>query len=148
MNTTTEAHKKALNSLISIGKEQGYLTYSEINNLLPDDLLTVEKVEPIVTILEEIIETDIKINIDALLRSVKTKYAENKETREAINNLNESKLIKLTLEKRNSAAHADHSGLKKDFTEEDVKIMAKDLEIILFYLSNIHETIMAIEVNK
>ena len=88
------------------------------------------------------------INIDALLRSVKTKYAENKETREAINNLNESKLIKLTLEKRNSAAHADHSGLKKDFTEEDVKIMAKDLEIILFYLSNIHETIMAIEVNK
>jgi len=97
---------------------------------------------------DEIIETDIKINIDALLRSVKTKYAENKETREAINILNESKLIKLTLEKRNSAAHADHSGLKKDFTEEDVKIMAKDLEIILFYLSNIHETIMAIEVEK
>ena len=54
MKTTTEAHKKALNSLISIGKEQGYLTYSEINDLLPDDLLTPEQVEPIVTILEEL----------------------------------------------------------------------------------------------
>jgi len=54
MKTTTEAHKQALNSLITIGKEQGYLTYSEINDLLPDDLLTPEQVEPIVTILEEL----------------------------------------------------------------------------------------------
>ena len=54
MKTTTEAHKKALNSLITIGKEQGYLTYSEINDLLPQDLLTPEQVEPIVTILEEL----------------------------------------------------------------------------------------------
>jgi len=54
MKTTTEVHKKALNSLITIGKEQGYLTYSEINDLLPEDLLTPEQVEPIVTILEEL----------------------------------------------------------------------------------------------
>ena len=54
MKTTTEAHKIALNSLIVIGKEQGYLTYSEINDLLPEDLLTPEQVEPIVTILEEL----------------------------------------------------------------------------------------------
>ena len=54
MNTTTEAHKLALNSLITIGKEQGYLTYSEINDLLPEDLLTPEQIEPIVTILEEL----------------------------------------------------------------------------------------------
>ena len=54
MKSTTEAHKQALNSLITIGKEQGYLTYSEINDLLPEDLLTPEQVEPIVTILEEL----------------------------------------------------------------------------------------------
>jgi RNA polymerase primary sigma factor len=54
MKTTTEAHKQALNSLITIGKEQGYLTYSEINDLLPEDLLTPEQIEPIVTILEEL----------------------------------------------------------------------------------------------
>jgi len=54
MKTTTEVHKQALSSLITIGKEQGYLTYSEINDLLPEDLLTPEQVEPIVTILEEL----------------------------------------------------------------------------------------------
>ena len=54
MKATTELHKQALNSLITIGKEQGYLTYSEINDLLPEDLLTPEQVEPIVTILEEL----------------------------------------------------------------------------------------------
>ena len=54
MKTTTEAHKLALNSLITIGKEQGYLTFSEINDLLPEDLLTPEQIEPIVTILEEL----------------------------------------------------------------------------------------------
>jgi len=54
MKTNTEAHKNALNSLITIGKEQGYLTFSEINDLLPEDLLTPEQVEPIVTILEEL----------------------------------------------------------------------------------------------
>ena len=54
MKSTTEVHKQALNSLITIGKEQGYLTYSEINDLLPEDLLTPEQVEPIVTILEEL----------------------------------------------------------------------------------------------
>ena len=54
MKTTTEAHKIALNSLITIGKEQGYLTFSEINDLLPEDLLTPEQIEPIVTILEEL----------------------------------------------------------------------------------------------
>ena len=54
MKTTTEANKIALNSLITIGKEQGYLTYSEINDLLPEDLLTPEQVEPIVTIMEEL----------------------------------------------------------------------------------------------
>jgi len=54
MKTTTKTHKEALNSLITIGKEQGYLTYSEINDLLPEDLLTPEQVEPIVTILEEL----------------------------------------------------------------------------------------------
>ena len=54
MNTPTDLHKQALNSLVTIGKEQGYLTYSEINDLLPEDLLTPEQVEPIVTILEEL----------------------------------------------------------------------------------------------
>ncbi len=54
MKTTTKEHKQALQDLIMKGKERGYLTYSEINDMLPEDLLTPEQVEPIVTILEEL----------------------------------------------------------------------------------------------
>ncbi|MBE8189598.1 MAG: RNA polymerase sigma factor RpoD [Candidatus Thioglobus sp.] len=54
MKTTTKAHKQALQELIMIGKEKGYLTYSELNDLLPKDLLTQDQIEPIVTILEEL----------------------------------------------------------------------------------------------
>ncbi len=41
MKTTTKAHKQALQKLIMVGKEKGYLTYSEINDILPEDLLTI-----------------------------------------------------------------------------------------------------------
>jgi RNA polymerase primary sigma factor len=54
MKTTTKAHKQALQQLIMAGKEQGYLTFSDINDLLPQDLLTQEQIEPIVSILEEL----------------------------------------------------------------------------------------------
>ncbi|MGE4595112.1 MAG: RNA polymerase sigma factor RpoD [Gammaproteobacteria bacterium] len=54
MKTTTKEHKQALQDLIMKGKERGYLTYSEINDMLPEDLLTPEQVEPIVSILEEL----------------------------------------------------------------------------------------------
>ncbi|MDP6727376.1 MAG: RNA polymerase sigma factor RpoD [Gammaproteobacteria bacterium] len=54
MKSSKKDHKEALQNLILIGKEQGYLTYSEINDILPQDLLTPEQVEPIVTILEEL----------------------------------------------------------------------------------------------
>ncbi len=54
MKTTTKAHKQTLEKLIMIGKDKGYLTYSELNDLLPKDLLTQEQIEPIVTILEEL----------------------------------------------------------------------------------------------
>ena len=54
MKSSKKDHKEALQNLILIGKEQGYLTYSEINDILPQDLLTSEQVEPTVTILEEL----------------------------------------------------------------------------------------------
>ncbi|SFV86745.1 RNA polymerase sigma factor RpoD [hydrothermal vent metagenome] len=54
MKSTTKAHKQALEQLIMLGKEKGYLTYAELNDLLPKDLLTQEQIEPIKTILEEL----------------------------------------------------------------------------------------------
>ena len=54
MKSTTAAHKQALQKIIMVGKEKGYLTYAELNDLLPEDLLTEEQIEPIVSILEEL----------------------------------------------------------------------------------------------
>jgi RNA polymerase primary sigma factor len=62
MKSSRKDHKEALQNLILIGKEQGYLTYSEINDILPQDILTPEQVEPIVTILEEL---DITVSDEA-----------------------------------------------------------------------------------
>ena len=37
--------KKALKDLISKGTKQGYLTYDEINEVLPEDALSAEQIE-------------------------------------------------------------------------------------------------------
>ncbi|RUA06023.1 MAG: RNA polymerase sigma factor RpoD [Gammaproteobacteria bacterium] len=54
MKSTTKAHKQALQNLITVGKDKGYLTYAELNDMLPEDLLTQDQIEPIVSILEEL----------------------------------------------------------------------------------------------
>jgi RNA polymerase primary sigma factor len=36
---------KAIKALVSKGKKQGYLTYDEINNMLPKDMLSVEQID-------------------------------------------------------------------------------------------------------
>jgi len=38
MKSTTKEHKQALQKLIMVGKDKGYLTYAELNDLLPKDL--------------------------------------------------------------------------------------------------------------
>ena len=91
---------------------------------------------------DEVYSTERPVNIRALLNSVQKEKIRQKETRKAIDNLNDSKLIDKTLDARNQAAHANHTGLKKDFNKEDVRLMAEDLKAILFHLSNINATII------
>jgi RNA polymerase primary sigma factor len=38
-----EARKTRLKNLIKLGKERGYLTYAEINDHLPDDVVDAER---------------------------------------------------------------------------------------------------------
>jgi RNA polymerase primary sigma factor len=42
-----------LKRLISIGKEKGYLTYEEVNDALPDDLVDSEKIDDMMMIFDE-----------------------------------------------------------------------------------------------
>ena len=40
-----EARKSRLKTLIKLGKERGFLTYAEINDHLPDDVVDAEQIE-------------------------------------------------------------------------------------------------------
>ncbi|MBS1191364.1 MAG: rpoD [Rhodocyclaceae bacterium] len=44
-----EARKTRLKNLIKLGKERGYLTYAEINDHLPDDVVDAEQIESVIT---------------------------------------------------------------------------------------------------
>jgi RNA polymerase primary sigma factor len=48
-----EARKTRLKQLIKLGKERGYLTYAEINDHLPDDVVDAESIEAIISTFSE-----------------------------------------------------------------------------------------------
>ena len=49
-----EARKKRLKNLIVLGKERSYLTYTEINDHLPDDILNAEQIEGIISMINDL----------------------------------------------------------------------------------------------
>jgi RNA polymerase primary sigma factor len=46
-----EARKRRLKNLIVLGKERGFLTYAEINDHLPDDVLDAEQIEGVISMI-------------------------------------------------------------------------------------------------
>ena len=48
-----EARKTRLKNLIVLGRERSYLTYAEINDHLPDDILDAEQIEGIISMINE-----------------------------------------------------------------------------------------------
>src|SRR5882762_11960276 len=48
-----EARRMRLKNLIVIGKERGYLTYAEVNDHLPDDMLDAEQIENIISMIND-----------------------------------------------------------------------------------------------
>ncbi len=49
----TEARRLRLKNLVMLGKERGYLTYAEINDHLPDDMLDAEAIENIIGMIND-----------------------------------------------------------------------------------------------
>ena len=49
-----EARRTRLKALIGLGKERGYLTYAEINDHLPDDVLDAEQIEGVISMIGDI----------------------------------------------------------------------------------------------
>ena len=44
---------EGLKALLEQGKEKGYLTYSQVNDYLPDDAVNPEKLDQLLLVLEE-----------------------------------------------------------------------------------------------
>ena len=51
--TETEQHQSRLKELIAKGKEQGFLTYSEVNDHLPDDISDSDQIEDIISMIND-----------------------------------------------------------------------------------------------
>ncbi len=49
----TEARRMRLKNLIVLGKERGYLTYAEVNDHLPDDMMDAEQIENIISMIND-----------------------------------------------------------------------------------------------
>ncbi|HET6756320.1 MAG TPA: RNA polymerase sigma factor RpoD [Burkholderiales bacterium] len=48
-----EARRMRLKNLIVLGKERGYLTYAEINDHLPDDMLDADQIENVISMIND-----------------------------------------------------------------------------------------------
>lgn len=53
MNMSREQQESQIKLLIAKGKEQGYLTYREVNDHLPDEIVDPEQVEGIITMIND-----------------------------------------------------------------------------------------------
>jgi len=47
------AHKEAVAKLLALGKKQGYLTYEQINNILPEQVTSPEQIEKVILLLAD-----------------------------------------------------------------------------------------------
>lgn len=63
-----KSYQDALNKLISLGKKQGYLTYEQINNAIPPEIMESDKIEEVITALSE---KNIEITTSAIQRDGK-----------------------------------------------------------------------------
>ena len=48
-----KSNMEDLRRLILMGKEKGYLTYDEVNSVLPDELVSSEKIDDMMMIFDE-----------------------------------------------------------------------------------------------
>jgi RNA polymerase primary sigma factor len=70
------AFKKEVNSLISEGKRKGYVTYEEMNRILPKDLISPDKIDSILMVMDDLgIEVLGEAEVESRARAKKDKKA-------------------------------------------------------------------------
>ncbi len=87
MNKEQTKDSKEIKQLISLGKEKGSLTYDEVNNLLPDDMVSSEEIDRVFSILgEENIEVVDSAPTASLESQVESEGQEETEQQEGLVN--------------------------------------------------------------
>lgn len=82
-------------------------------------------------------ETNVPVNIHAILSGAKKKFGRYENIREELDCLTKDGLVKKILSYRNDAAHADTSGLRREISKDELEEMIEVLGQILFRLVNI-----------
>ena len=85
VNMDLDQQQSRLKLLIAKGKEQGYLTYSEVNDHLPEGIVDPEQIEDIISMINDmgIAVHEVPPDADALLLMGSTVNADDDETEEA-----------------------------------------------------------------
>ena len=80
-----DQQQSQLKLLIAKGKEQGYLTYHEVNDHLPDTIVDPEQIEDIISMINDmgIAVHDVPPDADALLMMGPSVASDDDETEEA-----------------------------------------------------------------
>jgi hypothetical protein len=82
-------------------------------------------------------ETNVPVNIQAILSSAKKKFGRDEDIREEFDQLKKDGLVKKILDYRNIAAHADTSGERREVSKKDLEEAIQVLGKVLFRLMNI-----------
>tara|TARA_Y100001968_G_scaffold174121_1_gene159541 strand:+ start:643 stop:1692 length:1050 start_codon:yes stop_codon:yes gene_type:complete len=82
-------------------------------------------------------EVDVPLNLPSILSDMKKHFKDQESIIQEFNLIEKEKLLRKILNKRNLAAHADTSGKRQEFEEEELLNMVENLREILFHLCNI-----------
>ena len=53
-NPTKEQQLSRIKALLSLGKEQGYLTFTDVNDHLPDEITDPERIEEVIQMINDV----------------------------------------------------------------------------------------------
>ncbi len=108
---------KGLKELLAAGKEKGHLTYEEVNNILPEDVVSSEEIDQILTILGE---ENIKI-VDAQPEAKKETLEEEGE------NLPEEEVAPLMPAELPKEEHEEPVAVKVEHIDDPVRMYLKQM---------------------
>jgi hypothetical protein len=81
--------------------------------------------------------TNVPVNVEAIVRDIRRQFAAREKVRRAVDAIIKANTIRQILELRNSAAHADTTGVRRELKRAEVDQAVELLRAALFMLSNV-----------